>query len=220
VLDLPLRNRNRLLLAAGFAGYFPARPLETEDMQPVRQALELILAHHEPYPAVVIDRQWNLLMSNPAIERLFSIVGDADSIWERSCGAGPRNLLKLTFHAQGLRPYIRNFAEYAPMLLARTAREAMEHPQVDEVLREVMSYPDLPSRLRSVDLQAHGLPVVPVHLEAHGVSLRLFTMLTTFGTPHDVTTDELRVEQSFPADAQTDALMRALASSGPIPAWQ
>jgi transcriptional regulator with XRE-family HTH domain len=213
VLDLPLRGRNRLLLSAGFAGHYPVRALEAEDMRPVRQALELILKHHEPYPAVVVDRQWNLLMVNDPITRLLSLLGDSEAMWKRVCGEGPRNLLKLTFHAQGLRPYIRNFDEFAPVLLARTAREALEHPQVDEVMREVLSYPDLPTRLRSADLQAHGLPVVPTHLESNGMSLRLFTMLTTFGTPQDVTTDELRVEQSFPADTQSADLLRQLAGS-------
>lgn len=213
VLDLPLRGRNRLLLAAGFAGHYPVRALEAEDMRPVRQALELILEHHEPYPAVVVDRQWNLLMMNRAIGRLLSLIGDGEAMWARVCGEGPRNLLKLTFHSQGLRPHIRNFAEFAPVLLARTAREALEHPQVDEVLREVLAYPELPSRLRSADLHAHGLPVVPAHIEMNGVHLRLFTMLTTFGTPQDVTTDEIRVEQTFPADADSEQLLRRLASA-------
>ena len=212
-LDLPLREQNRLLMSAGFAGIYPQRGLAASDMQPVRQALELLLKHHEPFPAVVVDRAWNLVMANAAVPRIFSLMGNLDEVWQRVCGDGPQNLLKLTFHAQGMRPFIRNFDEIAPPLLARTAREALEHPQVQTVLDEILAYPGIPARWRSIDLHTLALPVLPTHLEAHGISLRMFTMLSTFGTPQDVTTDELRVESFFPADAHSDTLLRRLGGS-------
>lgn len=212
-LDLPLRERNHLLQAAGYVGFYAQRALTAADMEPVRKALELMLKHHEPFPAVVVDRAWNQFMANDSILRMFSALGDPDMVWHRVCGDGPRNVLKLTFHPEGLQPYIRNLAEIAPPLLARTAREALEHPAVQEVLDEVLRYPGIPSRWRSMDLHAQLPPVMPTEFQIGGATLKLFTTLTTFGTPQDVTTDELRVEHFFPADAATDTLLRQLAGS-------
>jgi len=214
-LDLPLRECNRLLQAAGFVGVYAQRALAAADMQPVREALELMLKHHEPFPAVVVDRAWNQFMANDALLRMFSALGDPDTVWRRVCGDGPRNVLKLTLHPEGLQPYIRNLAEIAPLMLARIAREALEHPAVQEVLDEVLRYPGIPSRWRSVDLHAQLPPVMPTEILIGGITLKLFTTLTTFGTPQDVTTDELRVEHFFPADAATDALLRQLAANAP-----
>lgn len=211
-LDLPLRERNRLLMSAGFAGIYPQRRLDATGMEPVRAALALILKHHEPLPAVVVDRAWNVFMTNAAVPRVFGLLGDLDQTWARVCGDGPRNMLKMTFHPEGLRPFIRNFEAIAPSLLARTAREALEHPQVRSVLDEVLRYPGIPSRWRSIDLHDHTLPILPTHFTAGDISLRLFTTLTTFGTPQDVTTDELRVESFFPADEQSDRLLHQLNS--------
>jgi transcriptional regulator with XRE-family HTH domain len=215
-LDLPLRERNRLLVSAGFAGVYSTRPLETADMQPVRAALELLLAHHAPYPAVVVDRAWNLFMANAVVPRVFGLVGDLDEIWRRVCGAGPHNVLALLFHPDGLQPFIRNFEEVAVPLLARTAREAIDHPHVQSVLDEVLRYPTIPARWRALDphLHASPLPVLPTEFAIGGHCLRLFSMMTTFGTPLDVTTDELRVESFFPADAASEAALRALAADG------
>ena len=210
-LDLPLRERNRLLHTAGYAGIYPQRKLETADMQPVRAALDLMLRHHEPYPAVVVDRAWNLFMANEAMTRLTALSGDADAMWQRVCGDGPRNLFKLTFHAEGLRPMIANLDEIAPPFLARTAREALEHPEVQDVLDEVLRYPGLPSKLRHIDLEASRLPVLPTHFRLGTVDLRMFTTLTTFGTPQDVTADELRVESFFPADEASATILKGLA---------
>jgi len=207
-LDLPLRERNRLLQAAGYAGVFPQRKLEAADMGPVRQALEQLLKHHEPFPAVVVDRAWNLFMANDSVPRVFGLLGNLDELYERVCGKGPRNVLKLTFHPQGLQPYIANFAEIAPPLLARTAREALEHPEVQAVLEEVLSYPGIPARWRVQEVHPLPLPVIPTEFRVGPVSVKLFSMLTTFGTPQDITTDELRVESFYPADAASEALLR------------
>lgn len=213
-LDLPLRERNRLLTSAGFAGVYPQRRLEAADMAPVRQALEMLLAHHAPYPAIAVDRAWNLFMANAAVPRMLSVLGDADAVWRRVCGDAPRNMLKLTLHPEGFAPHIVNLAEVAPPLLARTAREALEHREVAEVLDEVLRYPSIPARWRSIDLHLHAspLPVLPTHLSIRGLNLKLFSMLSTFGTPQDVTADELRVESFFPADKDSETLLRALGS--------
>src|SRR5262245_37767245 len=108
-LDLPLRDRNRLLVSAGFAGIYPTRSLAAADMQSVRLALDLLLAHHEPYPAIVVDRAWNLFMANAAVSTLFGAIGDLDAMFGRVCGDRPANVLALLFHPDGLQPYIRNF---------------------------------------------------------------------------------------------------------------
>lgn len=207
-LDLPLRERNRLLQSAGFAGVYPQRQLQAADMQPVRVALELLLKHHEPFPAVVVDRAWNLFMTNAAVPRVFGLIGDLDAMWTAVCGDGPRNLLKATFHEAGFRPYIANFDEIAPPILARTAREALEHDDVQAVLDEILRYPGLPRRLQQIDLDTRVPPVLPTHFRVNGIDLRMFSMMTTFGTPQDVTTDELRVESFFPADEASAALLK------------
>ncbi len=212
-LDLPLRDRNRWLQSAGYAGIYPQRALDAHEMQPVRAALELLLKHHEPLPAVVCDRAWNLFMANSAVNRVFGLLGDLDSIWQAVCGDGPRNLLKMTFHEQGMRPYIVNFEEVAKALLAHTAREAQQHPQVEAVLDDILRYPNLPAGLHQIDLEHRAPPVLPTHFRVHGVDLHLFSMVTTFGTPQDLTTDELRVESFFPANEASAALLRTLAGS-------
>ncbi|MGB1557383.1 MAG: helix-turn-helix domain-containing protein [Oceanococcaceae bacterium] len=210
-LDLPLRQRNQLLLGAGFAGVYPERQLEAADMQPVREALEILIRHHEPFPAIVVDRAWNQLLHNASVPRVFGLLGDMQQMWERVCGEGPRNVMMLTLHPEGLRPYLQNLDEVAPPLLARTAHEALTHPPTQAVLDTVLAYPGLPRKLRQIDLNRTRIPVVPLRFALGPVQLNLYSMLTTFGTPQDVTTDELRVESFFPADAASEALLRQLA---------
>ena len=211
-LNLPLRERNRLLIAAGFAPIYPQRELGSPDMAPVRQALERLLAHHEPFPAVVMDRRWNILMSNRAIERLTALIGDADALWQRSCGDGPRNMLKLMLHPEGLRPLIENFEEAARVMIGHAQHEAVDDARTAQVLEEVLAYPGIPARWKRIEDHSAPLPVLSTRLRAGPLSLGLFTMLTTFGTPQDVTTEDLRVETMYPADAESEALLRKLAS--------
>jgi transcriptional regulator with XRE-family HTH domain len=210
-LELPLRVRNRLLVAAGFAPVFPQRSLDSEDMAPVRMALQRLLAHHEPYPALVMDRGWNILMTNRALDRLTALLGDADAVWRRVCGDGPRNMFKFTFHPQGMRPLISNMAEVGSHLLARARLEALEEPAVARLLDEVLAYPDTPMRWKLAEPGAHPPPALAAQLRLGDTRLNLFTMLSTFGTPQDVTTDSLRVEHLFPADAESEALLKRLA---------
>jgi len=210
-LDLPLRNRNRLLVAAGFAPLFPQRALDSEAMTPVREALQRLLTHHEPYPALVMDRGWNLLMTNRALERLTALQGDPAALWQRTCGDGPRNMLKLTFHPRGLRPLITNMAEVGSHLLSRARLEALEEPAVAQLLDEILAYPDTPARWKVAEPASYTPPVLATQMRLGEVRLNLFTMLSTFGTPQDLTTDSLRVEHLFPADAESEALLKRLA---------
>ncbi|MGQ0619750.1 MAG: helix-turn-helix domain-containing protein [Panacagrimonas sp.] len=206
-LDLPLDTRNRLLNAAGFAQLYPRRSLDAGAMLPVRMALERMLAAHEPFPAVVVDRAWNLVMSNRAAPKLFALLGGLEAM---SARVGGTNLLRLTLHPQGLRPFIANFEEMAVPLLARTAREAADHPALDALLQEVLRYPGLPARSRVVDWAAPMLPVLPTRFVVGGVELSLISTLTSFGTPLDETADELRIENLFPADEASEGLLRRL----------
>jgi len=210
-LGLSLQNRNRLLLAAGYAAAYPQRALDSADMQPLKQALQRMLRHHKPYPAIVVNRRWDLVLMNSTVVRLFATVGDAGEMWQRVAPDGRRNILKMIFHEAGLRPYIRNFDDVARMLLGYVQREAAESAAAAEILEEVLRETGLPRRLRVIDPQPQPTPVFATNLEANGVKLSLFTMISTFGTPQDVTAEELRVGSFYPADDASEAFLRNLA---------
>jgi transcriptional regulator with XRE-family HTH domain len=214
-LEIPLRERNTLLTAAGFAPVYRQTDLQSPAMAPVREALQLMLDHHEPNPVSVVDREWNVLMINRAMLRVFSLAGEPTQLWRRVCGDGPHNMLKMTFHPDGFRPFIANFAEAAPVLLSRTRREAAAcgSESLLKLLDEILAYPGIPEEWKVPDWQAPPAPVLPLELARGELRLKLFSMITTFGTPQDITTDELRVESFFPADTETAALLKKLAAS-------
>ena len=211
-LRLSLQNRNRLLLAAGFAAAYPQRDLESPDMQPLKQALQRMLRHHKPYPAIVVNRRWDLVLMNGVVARLFAMVGDGAEIWRKVAPDGRRNVLKMIFHCDGLRPYVRNFDDVARMLLGYLQREAAESAAAAEMLEEVLRESGLPRRLRATEPMPQPTPAFNIQLEANGVKLSLFTMISTFGTPQDVTAEELRVGSFYPADDESEAFLRNLAT--------
>lgn len=210
-LEISLRDCNTLLQAAGYRAVFLERDLSDADMAPVKQALNLILEHHNPYPAIVVDRHWNLLDANLATLTLFSRLGDINDLW-RAVGGERPNIMRLTFHQAGLRPFIRNWDELAPLMLQRLQREAIADNSVvlQALVAELENDPDIPRDWIQHDPSKHLTPVVPMALEAGGLSVRLFSMLTTFGTPQDISTDEMRVECFFPMDADSEAQLRNL----------
>lgn len=210
-LGLGLQVRNRWLIAAGFAPVYARRELAAADMAPVRMALERMLAHHEPFPAVVMDRQWNRVLANASADRFVSLLGHPDEVWARVCGEGPRNLVKLLLHPAGLRPLVVNIDEVGPDLLARLRAEAPENPGIATLLQEVLALPGIPARWSRLEPAQRPAPVLATHFRASSVEIRLFAMITTFGTPQDQTADELRVESLYPADAASEAVLRALA---------
>ena len=214
-LEVPLRERNTLLTAAGFAAMYRETDLQSAAMAPVRDALQLMITNLEPNPATVVDREWNVLMRNEAAFRVFSLAGDLEQLWRKVCGDGPRNILKLTFHPDGFRPYIANFAEAAPVLLNRTRREAAAcgSEKLLQLIDEILAYPGIPEEWKAPDWQAPPPPVLPIELAKGDLRLKLFSMITTFGTPQDITTDELRVETFFPADAASAQLLKALSAA-------
>ena len=206
VLDVPLRDRNRWLASAGFAAIYPERGLDEPAMEQIRHVLELILAAHEPFPAYVIDRAWNLVLSNQAASDLVSRVVDP-----ASAGVFGGNLLRLSLHPDGLRRHLVNWEEAAVALLDRLESEMLERPAdpaLQDLLDEVRNYPgvaELPP-LPAVPSDA-GL-LIPLHLRIDDSDLKLFTTIATIGAPYDVTLEELRLETLFPVDADGEALLR------------
>lgn len=213
-MDVPLRDCNGLLSAAGYAPLYRERDLDAAEMEPVRGALEAMLAHHEPYPAIVVNREWDLLLANRAIVELLTRIGDLEAMWRRSCGDGPRNVMALTLHGGGLRPYIVNLAEFAPPLIYRSQREAaaVQSRRLSALLAALRADPELPDAWHSPDWSRPPPPVLPMVLRVGADEVRLFTMISTFGTPQDVTTDELRVETFFPSDGDSERFLRGLAA--------
>jgi transcriptional regulator with XRE-family HTH domain len=211
VLDVPLRERNRLLAAAGFTPAYRETALDQPQLAVVTQALDAILAQQRPFPAVVLDRGWNIVRANDAGERFFAFLLAGQS------PPSPPNVLRLIYHPQGLRPFITNWEEVAEGLIQRVHREAVGNV-VDDDLRalvdEVLAYPGVPAQWRRADLAASLLPIVPVRFERDGHRFAYFSAVTTLGTPIDVTAQELRIESFFPADVETRRAAEAFATAG------
>jgi transcriptional regulator with XRE-family HTH domain len=204
-LQVPLRDRNDLLLAAGFAPVYRSRPLDDPQMTQVMSAIRMMLRNHEPFPAFAVDRAWNVRLTNASFDRLVEMLGP--DLWARVGGA-QRNVMRLFFHPRGIRPIVPNWAEIAPLLWQRARREAeaVGGQEMQSLLEELARHLD-PGTLGSGEDTAL-LPVLPLILERDGLRLSLFTVIATFGTPQDVTADELRIESLFPADEATERLFR------------
>jgi transcriptional regulator with XRE-family HTH domain len=206
-LDVPLRERNALLLAAGYAPRYQETSLNAAAMGRVRVALQRLLDTHDPYPGVAIDRLWNVVLSNQAATLLLEGVPD-------HLLGPPMNVFRLCLHPEGLARRTLNFPEWSAYLLGELRRAAVlsSDPELDRLVEEVSQYPDVVGSggWRDAGPGDSGEPIllVPLRLDTDGVELSLFTTLTTFGTPQDITLSELAVELFFPADEQTDAVLR------------
>lgn len=204
-LDLPLRERNVLLDAAGYTGIYAEHPLHEASMQPVQEALQMQLEHHDPYPALVVDRDWNMLLANGALIRLFAQLDDAAAMWtatHANCQNGKQNLMRLTLHPKGLRRLCSNWTELAPQLLQRLQREVKltGSPAMQQLLTELKSDPELQDYWHQPIVNVSPQPVYAMTLVLDDMTISLFSMISTFGTPQDITTDEIRVELFFPMD--------------------
>lgn len=204
-LDLPLRDRNQLLHAAGFAPVYPNASLDHASFEPIRRALDHLLRAHEPFGAVVMNRDYDVLRLNTGATKLLGWAFEGLSSPPEVLG----NLVRATLDPRGFGPRLVNHTEIAADFVLRIRQEhALELDDARrarfEALLELAR--DLP-----LDLDvAPSLPFLPVHLRKDGVDLRLFTTLTSLGTPLDVTAQELRIESYFPADEQTEQILRAL----------
>lgn len=205
VLEMPLRQRNVMLLSAGFAPLYRERSLPDPELRPVMQALEFMLSQHEPNPAIVVDRLWNLRLANGAAARMVAwLLGPPER--RASAIANSHNLILQMLHAEGMRPFIANWSEVAGDLLHAIHREAMvEGPDgaARALLRELLALDGVPAEWRTPNLDARPGPFLPLRLVKDGVELNFFTTITTLGTPQDVMLHELRVETFFPLDHAT-----------------
>ncbi|HEY3503788.1 MAG TPA: helix-turn-helix transcriptional regulator [Actinocatenispora sp.] len=194
-LDVPLRERNRLLLAAGFAPRYPERPLDEAAMSAAWTALARVLRAHEPYPALVLDRRWNIVMTNRALDPFLAEVAP-------ELLRPPVNMLRLGLDPRGMAPRIVNLAEVLGVLRARVARQLAAAPDPDlgalyeDLLAAVPADPRHPYESEIV---------IPMVFRFGDRELRLFSTTTTFGTPVDITLDEVAIESYYPADAETAA---------------
>jgi len=205
-LDVPLRDRNSLLLAAGYAPFHNETPLDAAEMAPVRSAIDKVLAGHDPYPAVVVDRRWDLVSMNRAASAVFTD-GVAPELL-----AAPVNVLRVSLHPEGLAPRIVNLAEYSGHLLTRLHRHAAASgdPDLIALRDEVCGYPGVVNSAPAGTDPA-ALLFVPLILRAAGdQELTFFSTIATFGTALDVTLAELAIESFFPADKTTAAALHAI----------
>jgi len=209
-LEVPLRDRNEWLTAAGFAPIFRARPLDDPQMNQIMNAVRQILTNHEPFPAIALDRAWNIRLSNKSFDMMSAMLGQ--DLWQR-VGGKERNLMRLFFHPNGIRPLVTNWSAIAPLLWHRARREAdaLGGEEMKQVLVELAPYQDDDTIWTAEETAL--VPVLPFNIEKDGLRISLFTVIATFGTAQDVTADELRIESLFPADAATEALFRAAAIS-------
>lgn len=213
-MDIPLRERNVLLQAAGYSPAYRESSLEDPLMAPVLAAVEGILTHHEPLPAIVVDRFWNVKMSNRAAELLLGLGGDVREMMRASGGGDEINLAWLTVHPQGLRRFITNWEQAAPAFVRRLRSEARAalDPELRARIDAIIRLADVAGDERPGEEQL--LPVLPLEISAGGLALSLFTVMSTIGTPQDITADELRVEAFYPADEATARFFKDMAASG------
>jgi transcriptional regulator with XRE-family HTH domain len=205
-LDVPLRERNQLLLAGGYAPVFAETPLDSPQMEAVRAAVRQVLAAHEPYPAVVVDRGWNLVEANASVAMFTEGLPPA-------LLAPPTNVLRVSLHPDGLARRIVNLGEWRAHLLARLRRQVSltADPRLAALHAELRAYPcDQPEP--EIDLPGPGEVVVPLRVRVGERELAFFSTVATFGTPLDITLAELAIESFFPANAETAAELRARAA--------
>ena len=204
-LDVPLRERNRLLLAAGFAPAFAESGLAEPGMTVVRDAVRKVLTGHEPYPAVVVDRHWNLVDANSGLALLTE--GVAPDLLEP-----PANVLRVALHPDGVMRRVLNPGQWRAELLGRLRAqvEATADPDLTELLHEVREFPCPPGP----DVPPDGGIFVPLRIRHGDAELSFFSTIATFGAPLDVTVSELAIESFYPADSGTGAYLRRQAGSG------
>ena len=206
-LDMPLRARNELLHAAGFAALYAERPLDAPEMSAARRAVDAVLSAHAPFPALAVDRHWTLVASNAAVAPLLAGVSAA-------LLQGDVNVLRLSLHPEGLAPRIANLAEWRAHLLARLQQqvERSGDAQLSALQAELAGYPSRDDGARPHDIGGIAVPL-RLHVDGQAAPLSLISTTTVFGTPVDVTLSELALECFYPADERTrEALQRAAAA--------
>ncbi|MEP7247425.1 MAG: helix-turn-helix transcriptional regulator, partial [Gammaproteobacteria bacterium] len=205
-LNVPLRERNALLVAAGYAPMYPLRPLSDPAMSAARAAVDLILIGHDPFPALLVDRHWSLVAANSAARHFLAGI-------DESLLTPPVNVLRLTLHPAGFAPRIENLAQWRAHVIARVARdlELTADATLADLLTELRGYPGGVADL-SEETSEFGGVVVPMKFRSDAGLLSLFSTTTVFGTAVEVTLSELMLEAFYPADEMTARLLRELAA--------
>jgi transcriptional regulator with XRE-family HTH domain len=219
VLDVPLRERNLLLLAAGYAPIYGETSLDDPRMLQVRAAVEVILKSNEPRSAIAHDRHWNIVMANAAFVRFLATVQGKEpaGLTPLTIAAAPRlNVLRLLFDPNGVRKAFVNWEAIARALLNEAYRRLAwaRDEELKSLIDEVLSYPGVPARWREPDVEAPHELIVPMEIKMFGQVVRMFSTVTTVATPHDVTLQELHVEVFYPADAETESVLKVFEERG------
>jgi transcriptional regulator with XRE-family HTH domain len=204
VLDVPLRERNEMLLAAGFAPMYSESKLDAPALAVVQRAVDAIMKQQEPFPAVVMNRHWDVTHRNEAARRFFSYLLGKPA-------TGPANVLRMMFHPDGLRPHVRNWPEVASSLMERARREVVggvADAQLSALLNEVSGYRGVAAVLKEAR-HASPLPIHPIVFEKGDRRYDFFSTVTTLGTAQDVTVQEIRIECFFPASDATAKLAKS-----------
>jgi transcriptional regulator with XRE-family HTH domain len=214
VLDIPLRERNVMLLAAGYAPLYGETSLDDPRMAQVRAVVEILLRSNEPRSAFAHDRHWNVVMANEAFVRFATLIlGEAPAGLTpmRVAPAARVNILRLLFDPNGLRKAVVNWEVSARSLLNEAYRRLAwtRDEALERLIREILAYPGIPARWREPDLEAPHALILPIELDLGGRTARMFSTVTTVATPHDVTLQDLHVEVFYPADAETEATLQA-----------
>jgi transcriptional regulator with XRE-family HTH domain len=208
-LDVPLRNSNELLLAAGYAPEWTEANLGAEILTPIRNALNFMLAQQEPFPAVVVDRRWNMLQANKgAVALLEFLVGPLEP------NTSP-NMADALVAPNVLRPHLINWVDVVRYFLRSVESDAAADGTAETagLLERLLNYEGVRAAMSpAVSINAEG-PVLPMHFQKEGTTLRLFTTIATLGTPQDITLQELRIESFFPMDDETREVFFSWASS-------
>jgi transcriptional regulator with XRE-family HTH domain len=209
-LDIPLRERNALLMAAGFAPVFRDRPLTDPALKRARTAIDLVLKAHEPYPALTVDRHWTMVAANASVAPLLAGV-------DPQLLQGPVNVMRVSLHPRGLAPLIVNLAEWRAHLMDRLRRQfrITRDPAIDALLKELSGYQTGSARQADQKIQSqHDEVAVPLRLRTHGGTLSFLSTVTVFGTPVEITLSELSLEAFYPADEATASAMLAMGRKG------
>jgi transcriptional regulator with XRE-family HTH domain len=202
-LDVPLRERNALLIAGGFAPTFQATDFDAPEMQPVREAVDRLLAAHEPYPAILVDRRWTLMTANASA--IVLVDGVAPELLEAPC-----NVLRATLHPQGLSSRIANLDEWFDHILGNLRRQVAVtgDEELRALLEELVGYAAEMNVTLRPPQEASRAIAIPMRLRTDDGELAFITMIATFGTALDITLNELAIETFLPADAETAVLLQ------------
>lgn len=211
VLDVPLGDRNAMLVAAGYAPAYGERALMAPELDHVRRALDFILSRQEPYPAIVVDGGWNTVMANGAARRIFGLFQEPSALSPEHA----RNAMHMICHPQGMRRFVVNWEELAGPLIQTIHREAAHgtNPAVARLRDELLAHPGMPARWKIADLGAPATPVLTMRLQRDDLHLSFFSTLTMLATPRDLALEQLRIECFYPADAETEEAARRLAAA-------